>query len=67
MGEINRIVKLMQDNPELKFEVQGHTDNTGNAASNQTLSEARAKAIVDKLVELGISADRLSSVGKGQT
>lgn len=67
MGEINRIVKLMQDNPELKFEVQGHTDNTGNAASNQTLSEARAKAIVDKLVELGISASRLSSVGKGQT
>lgn len=67
MGEINRIVQLMNDNPELKFEVQGHTDNTGNAASNQTLSEARAKAIVDKLVELGISADRLTSVGKGQT
>ncbi len=67
MGEINRIVKLMQENPELKFEVQGHTDNTGNAASNQTLSEARAKAIVDKLVEMGISASRLTSVGKGQT
>ncbi len=67
MGEINRIVQLMNDNPELKFEVQGHTDNTGNAASNQTLSEARAKAIVDKLVEMGISADRLTSVGKGQT
>ena len=67
MGEINRIVQLMNDNPELKFEVQGHTDNTGNAASNQTLSEARAKAIVDKLVELGISADRLTSVGKGQS
>lgn len=67
MGEINRIVKLMQDNPELKFEVQGHTDNTGNAASNQTLSEARAKAIVDKLVEMGISASRLTSVGKGQS
>ena len=67
MGEINRIVKLMNDNPELKFEVQGHTDNTGNAAKNQTLSEQRAKAIVDKLVEMGIAAGRLSSVGKGQT
>ena len=67
MGEINRIVQLMNDNPELKFEVQGHTDNTGNAASNQTLSEARAKAIVDKLVEMGISASRLTSVGKGQS
>ena len=66
MGEINRIVKLMIDNPDLKFSVEGHTDSTGNAASNQTLSEARSKAIVDKLVELGISADRLASAGKGQ-
>lgn len=65
--EINRIANLMNEDPSLKFEVQGHTDNTGNAASNQTLSEARAKAIVDKLVEMGISADRLTSVGKGQT
>ena len=61
------VVGLMNDNPELKFEVQGHTDNTGNAAKNQTLSEQRAKAIVDKLVEMGISADRLSAVGKGQS
>lgn len=66
MGEISRIVKLMTDNPGLKFSVEGHTDNTGSAASNQTLSEARSKAIVDKLVELGISKDRLSSSGKGQ-
>lgn len=67
MGEINRIVKLMTDNPGLKFSVEGHTDSTGNATTNQTLSEARSKAIVDKLVELGIAADRLTSSGKGQT
>lgn len=67
MGEINRIVKLMTDNPDLKFSVEGHTDSTGNEASNQTLSEARSNAIVAKLVELGISADRLSASGKGQT
>lgn len=66
IGEINRIVKLMTDNPDLNFSVEGHTDSTGNVASNQTLSEARSKAIVDKLVELGISADRLASAGKGQ-
>ena len=65
MGEINRFVKLMQDNPDLKFEVQGHTDNTGSATTNQTLSEQRAKAIVAKMVELGIPASRLTSVGKG--
>ncbi len=66
MGEINRIVKLMTDNPELNFSVEGHTDSTGNAASNQTLSEQRSQAIVDKLVELGIAKDRLTAVGKGQ-
>jgi outer membrane protein OmpA-like peptidoglycan-associated protein len=66
MGEINRIVTLMKDNPDLKFSVEGHTDATGNAASNQTLSEARSKAIVDKLVEMGIAKDRLQSAGKGQ-
>ncbi|MDD4141697.1 MAG: OmpA family protein [Bacteroidales bacterium] len=66
MGEINRIVQLLNENPTLKFSVEGHTDATGNAASNQTLSEARSKAIVDKLVEMGIAADRLTSMGKGQ-
>ena len=54
MGEINRIVTLMTENPDLKFSVEGHTDSTGNATSNQTLSEQRSQAIVAKLVELGI-------------
>lgn len=67
MGEINRIVQLMNENPDLKFSVEGHTDSTGNATANQTLSEARSKAIVEKLAELGISVDRLTSVGKGQS
>jgi outer membrane protein OmpA-like peptidoglycan-associated protein len=67
MGEINRIAQLMKDNPDIKFSVEGHTDSTGGAASNQTLSDARSKAVVDKLVENGIAADRLKSAGKGQT
>ncbi|MDR1792814.1 MAG: OmpA family protein [Bacteroidales bacterium] len=67
MGEINRIAQLMTENPELKFSVEGHTDNTGSAASNQTLSEERSKAVMAKLVEMGISKDRLSAAGKGQT
>ncbi len=66
MGEINRIVTLMTENPDLKFSVEGHTDSTGNPASNQTLSEQRSQAIVAKLVELGIAQDRLTAVGKGQ-
>jgi outer membrane protein OmpA-like peptidoglycan-associated protein len=67
MTEINRIYELMNQNADLKFEVQGHTDNTGNAALNQKLSEQRAQAIVAKLVEMGISANRLTAVGKGQS
>jgi outer membrane protein OmpA-like peptidoglycan-associated protein len=67
MGEINRIAQLMKENPDLKFSVEGHTDNTGNAANNQTLSEARSKAVVEKLIEMGIAKDRLKSAGKGQT
>ncbi|MBO5271696.1 MAG: OmpA family protein [Muribaculaceae bacterium] len=66
MGEINRIVQLMTENPTLKFSVEGHTDSTGNPTSNQTLSEQRSQAIVAKLVELGIAQDRLTAVGKGQ-
>jgi len=58
---------LMKEKPELKFSVEGHTDSTGSAATNQTLSEARSQAVVDKLVGLGITRDRLKAAGKGQT
>ena len=67
MGEINRIKGLMDEDESINFEVQGHCDNTGSAATNQTLSEQRAEAIVDKLVELGIDESRLTFVGKGSS
>ena len=67
MTEINRIAQLMKDNGDLKFEVQGHTDNIGTVAGNQKLSEQRAQAIVNKLVEMGIAANRLSAKGMGQS
>jgi outer membrane protein OmpA-like peptidoglycan-associated protein len=67
MGEINRIAKLMTDNPDLKFSVEGHTDSTGSEATNQKLSDERSAAVVAKLVETGISKDRLQSAGKGQS
>lgn len=67
MGTINYVVKMMNDNPELRFRVEGHTDSDGDEAANQTLSESRSGAIVNKLIELGISADRLSSKGWGES
>lgn len=65
MGTINEIYKIMTDHPELKFSVEGHTDNR-NQASNQTLSESRALAVMDKLSEMGISKSRLATKGYGQ-
>ena len=66
MTEIMRFVALMKENPDLRFSVEGHTDNTGSAATNQTLSEARSQAVVDKFTENGIARDRLIAAGKGQ-
>lgn len=65
MVEIVRVAKLMQEKPELSFEVQGHCDNTGSDSVNDPLSQKRAEAIVAALVGQGISKDRLTAVGKG--
>lgn len=63
--ELDRLVKLMNDVPSLKIELSGHTDNTGSATSNQTLSQDRAQAVVNYLVSKGISASRLVAKGYG--
>ncbi len=67
MGTLNMIVKLMQDNPDVKFEVDGHTDNTGTPAHNLVLSQQRAAAVTAQLTTMGIDASRLSSKGFGDT
>ncbi len=67
MGPINKIYKLMTKKPDLKFSVEGHTDSDGDDNANQTLSEGRAKVVMEKLVEMGISKDRLSSKGWGES
>lgn len=66
-GTINYVVKMMQDNPDWRFSVEGHTDSDGSDAANQTLSEKRAEAVCNELVKLGISADRLASKGWGES
>ena len=64
---LGEIVKLLQQNPDLKLRVEGHTDNQGNAAANQKLSEKRAQAVVAWLVAHEISGPRLTAVGLGQS
>lgn len=63
--ELNRLFKIMLDNPLMKIEISGHTDKTGSEAINFKLSEARAKAVVDYLVQMGISHNRLEFRGFG--
>lgn len=57
----------MTDHPELKFSVEGHTDSDGDDASNMKLSEVRANAILDRIVNLGIDGSRLTSKGYGES
>jgi OOP family OmpA-OmpF porin len=64
---LKQIVILLQKNPDLKLRVEGHTDNQGNAAANQLLSEKRAQAVVGWLVANGIDSNRLTAKGFGQT
>ncbi len=67
MGVINEIVSLMQNHPELKFSVEGHTDSDGAADANQLLSEARARSVMEMMVSMGISTERLSATGHGES
>jgi OOP family OmpA-OmpF porin len=64
---IDQIVEMLRSNPSVKISVEGHTDNEGNSQSNQTLSENRAKAVVNSIISKGIDKARLSSKGWGQT
>lgn len=65
--ELNKLAKLLTSNPAIRIELSGHTDNQGNDQDNTTLSKNRAKAVYDYLVKAGITADRLTYQGYGET
>jgi len=64
---LEAMTAILKEYPSSNFSIEGHTDSDGKDAANQTLSENRAAAVKNYLVEHGISASRLSSVGFGES
>nr|WP_299342153.1 OmpA family protein [Allomuricauda sp.] len=60
------IIQILNEYPNAKFTVEGHTDSVGSAKLNQSLSESRANAVRDFLIDKGIGADRLTAIGYGE-
>jgi outer membrane protein OmpA-like peptidoglycan-associated protein/tetratricopeptide (TPR) repeat protein len=63
--ELNRLLNIMKENENMKIEISGHTDKTGSEPLNFKLSENRAKAVLDFLVQNGINQARIESRGFG--
>ena len=65
--ELATLLELLKQNPGIQIEIQGHTDNVGNEASNLKLSLARSKAVYDYLIENKIPVERVSYKGYGKS
>jgi outer membrane protein OmpA-like peptidoglycan-associated protein len=65
--ELDKLVQILTENPTLKIEISGYTDNVGKPADNLVLSNNRAKAVVNYLVSKSIAVQRLSAKGYGET
>ena len=63
--ELDMVVKLLMENPGLKVEISGHTDNQGSEEHNNQLSENRAQSVVNYLVSQGVESERLLAKGYG--
>ena len=67
-GTLKMIARVLNDNPDMRLRITGHTDADGSEASNQTLSEQRAASVKQALVKgYGVSGERLDTAGKGES
>ncbi len=66
IAELTRLKELLEENPTLNIQINGHTDNVGSDADNLNLSDNRAKAVQDYLIKNGIATDRLRYKGYGE-
>ena len=64
---LRQIADIMRRYPDYNLTISGHTDNTGKASSNQTLSERRANACFEYLITQGISGNRMTFAGFGES
>jgi OmpA-OmpF porin, OOP family len=64
---LNEVVKIMQDNPQMKLAIDGHTDDVGSDEKNQKLSDDRAAAVRAYMVSKGIDENRITSAGHGES
>ena len=64
---LDNIAGQLKKNPRIKLEIRGHTDNIGEIAYNQKLSEKRADAVMEYFIKSGISPERLRSAGFGSS
>lgn len=67
VAELDNLVELLNENPTMVIQINGHTDNVGKASDNLTLSVNRATSVVSYLVSKGIAASRLQAKGFGST
>ena len=67
MGVLNEIYKLLDEHPDVKISIEGHTDSDGDASLNLKLSEERAKTVMNQLASMGIDASRLTYKGFGES
>lgn len=65
--ELDRVANVLRDYPQTMVEIQGHTDSSGSEAYNQALSERRANAVRNALIQRGVEAERLRAVGFGES
>lgn len=65
-AQVDQAVRVLQQHPDVRVLVEGHTDSTGSERYNQSLSELRAKAVANEVVAHGIPANRLSVKGFGE-
>lgn len=66
-SELNKLYQLLIDNPNLSIQISGHTDNLGNEQNNLSLSQKRAQAVLNFLVQKGIEGSRLKAIGYGSS